>query len=351
MSIYRRGNVWWYYIVVKGKEVRGSCRTSDEQSALELHDQLRADMWREKQLGITTRHTVDEAIDKFLRAHESKKSYRDDVRHGQWWKDQFKSIGVKMIDEVTSKMLTEIRDKYAQSNTRRGTKMTPATVNRKTAFISAVVMSAAHEWQWIASPPKCKRMPGERSRHRFLEPNEVIRLVKCLPSPYADMALFAVSTGLRQANVLGLRWDQINLNRRTATFPDDVMKNGVPFSCMLNDTAISVIKRWTGQHDEYVFINGLGRKSSCVPSKLWAKAVKEAGLSDVRWHDLRHTWASLLRQAGVSLPDLQEMGGWENASMVQRYAHVNKEHLAANAGLMDGFLADHKTGHLSLVAG
>ena len=110
MSIYRRGKVWWYHIIVKGKEVRGSCRTSDEQSALELHDRMRADMWRKKELGETERHTVDEAIDKFLKAHEHKKSYRDDVRHGQWWKDQFKSIGVKMIDEVTSQTLTEIRD-------------------------------------------------------------------------------------------------------------------------------------------------------------------------------------------------------------------------------------------------
>ncbi len=351
MSIYRRGKVWWYHIVVKGKEVRGSCHTSDEKSALELHDRMRADMWREKQLGVTEKHTVDEAIDKFLRSHESKKSYRDDIRHGQWWKDQFKSIGVKMIDEVTSKMLTEIRDEYAQTNTRRGTKMTPATVNRKLAFISAVLHSAATEWAWIASPPKCKHLVGERSRRRFLEPDEVIRLVECLPRPYSDMALFAVSTGLRQANVLGLRWDQIKMNRRLATFPDDVMKNGLPFSCALNDTAISIITKWIGQHDEYVFINGLGNRVTGVPSKLWSKAVKQAGLSDVRWHDLRHTWASLLRQAGVSLPDLQEMGGWENSSMVQRYAHQSVEHFAANAGLMDGVLSSNKKGNLRLVTG
>ena len=81
------------------------------------------------------------------------------------------------------------------------------------------------------------------------------------------------------------------------------------------------------------------------------KGASEGRLKDVRWHDLRHTWASLLRQAGVNLPDLQEMGGWENASMVQRYAHVDKEHLAANEGLMDGFLSERKTSHLSLVAG
>ncbi len=351
MSIYRRGKTWWYYINIHGREIRGSCRTSDERSAMELHDRMRADMWRKKEIGEVERHTVDDAIDKFLKLHGNKKSWRDDIRHGAWWKEEFKNQGIKMIDEVTSINLSQIRDEYAQSNTRRGTKMTPATVNRKLAFISAVLNSAATEWAWITSAPKCKHLVGERSRRRFLTPEEVTRLVERLPRPYSDMALFAVSTGLRQANVLGLRWDQVNLNRRSATFPEDVMKNGLPFSCALNDTAISIITKWVGQHDEYVFINGLGKKSSCVPSKLWAKAVKEAGLSDVRWHDLRHTWASLMRQAGVSLPDLQEMGGWENASMVQRYAHQSVEHFAAKANLLDEVLAGHKRSNLRLVSG
>lgn len=63
--------------------------------------------------------------------------------------------------------------------------------------------------------------------------------------------------------------------------------------------------------------------------------MEEAGISDFRWHDLRHTWASWLVQAGVPLAALQEMGGWESIEMVRRYAHLSAEHLQSHAALLD----------------
>ena len=74
-------------------------------------------------------------------------------------------------------------------------------------------------------------------------------------------------------------------------------------------------------------------------SKIWKKAIDLAGLEDVRWHDLRHTWASLMRQGGVGLDTLQELGGWQSRDMVQRYAHLNVEHLAPAASVIDGLLS------------
>jgi integrase len=58
-----------------------------------------------------------------------------------------------------------------------------------------------------------------------------------------------------------------------------------------------------------------------VNTKAWRNALKRAGVTDCRWHDLRHTWASWLIQNGTPLFDLQEMGGWKPAAMVRRYAH------------------------------
>jgi integrase len=172
---------------------------------------------------------------------------------------------------------------------------------------------------------------------RFGSAPTVKRLVAVLPQPYADMATFAVATGMRQSNVLGLKWVQVDLQRRKATFPHEVMKNGLPFSCPLNETAANVIQRWVGKHDEYVFSNK-GSQVTGVPSRTWARALQQAGLVDVRWHDLRHTWASLMRQFGVSLSDLRELGGWESHQMVDRYAHLNVEHLAPKAAVLDRVL-------------
>lgn len=332
MSIFLRNKTWWYYIMVRGKAHRGSCKTQDEQQAIEFHDRLRAEIWRGRVVKDLQKRTVGEAIDRFLKERGNKRSYKDDERYARWWKEQLESVQVRLLEEVTPDVVKGIRDEELE-------RVAPATVNRKLAFLRSVILAAHREWMWLEQAPKFRLVPGEVVRRRFLTPEEVTRLVEALPRPYADMALFSVATGLRQSNVLGLRWDQVDLQHRKATFPQEVMKNGLPFSCPLNETAMSVLRTWLGQHAEYVFGPQRIRE---VPSRLWAKALVLAGLSDVRWHDLRHTWASLMRQAGVGLDDLQELGGWENRQMVQRYAHLDVEHLSPKAAALDGVLGKKK---------
>lgn len=75
-----------------------------------------------------------------------------------------------------------------------------------------------------------------------------------------------------------------------------------------------------------------------VYTKAWQKTLKRAGIENFRWHDLRHTWASWLAQKGVPLNDIQEMGGWETAAMVRRYAHLSPAHLAHRAQVLDGLI-------------
>lgn len=332
MSTYLRHKTWWYSITVKGKTHRGSCHTEDEQQAREYHDRIRAEIWRGRVVKDLQKRTVDEAIDRFLKERGNKRSYRDDSRYGQWWKEQLASAQVRLLEEVTPDVVKDIRDEELE-------RVAPATVNRKLAFLRSVINAAHREWMWLEQAPKFRLVPGEVVRRRFLTPDEVTRLVSVLPRPFADMALFSVATGLRQSNVLGLKWAHVDLARRRVTLPHEVMKNGLPFSCPLNETAVAVLRTWLGQHEEYVFSKELIRG---VASRMWSKALEQAGLADVRWHDLRHTWASLMRQAGVGLDDLQELGGWESRSMVQRYAHLDVEHLSPKAAALDGVLGRKK---------
>jgi integrase len=71
-----------------------------------------------------------------------------------------------------------------------------------------------------------------------------------------------------------------------------------------------------------------GKPIGQVNTEAWRKALKRAGIADFRWHDLRHTWTSWHVQAGTSLHVLQELGGWSDFKMVQRYAHMAPEHLS-----------------------
>ena len=98
------------------------------------------------------------------------------------------------------------------------------------------------------------------------------------------------------------------------------------FRLPLNDLAVSVLERQRGKHRVRVFTYR-NKPIGQVNTKTWKAALKRCGIRDFRWHDLRHTWASWLRQQDVPTWVLQELGGWKSESMVRRYAHLSVKHL------------------------
>jgi integrase len=98
----------------------------------------------------------------------------------------------------------------------------------------------------------------------------------------------------------------------------------------LNADAVALVRKQLGKHFTHVF-SYRGKPITQVSIKAWYAALTRAGITDFRWHDLRHTWASWHVQAGTPLFALQEMGGWESPEMVRRYAHLAANHLAPYA--------------------
>jgi len=91
-----------------------------------------------------------------------------------------------------------------------------------------------------------------------------------------------------------------------------------------------LLRKLAGKHPTHVF-SFHGKPITQVSTKAWYAALARAGISEFRWHDLRHTWASWHVQQGTPLFALQELGGWESAEMVRRYAHLAADHLAPYA--------------------
>jgi integrase len=342
-NLYQRGEVWHYRFKLNGKLYRGSCRTGDYRQAKEFYDRERASVWRQTVVGDKVRRTWQETVARWLSEHEHKRSWKDDERNALWWSEQFKLHKAVFLDEITPDLVKEIRDaevgrKHLRSkNVERF--VSPSTVNRKLALLRSVINAAHREYLWLDSRPIFKGFKEDNERVRYLEPHEFARLVQSLPEPYCNMATFAVSTGLRRNNVAGLQWEFVNMARRTATFPDLVMKNGKPLTIPLNEMAMGAVRRQLGRSDVWVFPRSDGERVQDIPSKMWKKALEQAGIENFRWHDLRHTWASWLRQSGsVGLDLIQELGGWKQRSMVQRYSHLSVEHLAQSAGVLDSIL-------------
>ncbi|MFL6735120.1 MAG: site-specific integrase, partial [Sphingomicrobium sp.] len=167
---------------------------------------------------------------------------------------------------------------------------------------------------------------GGKVRVRWLTHAQAEAILAELPKHQREVVLFALSTGLRQRNILDLTWDRVDLGRRIATVGEGDTKNGEALGVPLNDIAVGVLERQLGKHRTHVFTYR-GKPLRTANTRTWRAALKACGVKDFRWHDLRHTWATWLRQNDVPTWVLQELGGWKSESMVRRYAHMSVKHL------------------------
>jgi integrase len=328
MSIYKRGEVWWIrFTTPRGQLVRQSAATKDKQAAQELHDKLKAESWRVEKLGDKPSRTWDEAAYRWLQETQHKKSHHSDVSIVKWLQAQLRT---KPLNEITRDLVARIAEAKRKESS-------PSRANRIIAEIRAVLRRAANEWEWLEKAPALRMYPEPKRRVRWLTPEQLTRLLQELPEHQREAVTFAVATGLRQANVVGLEWSQVNLGAKTLWIYGDQAKGGRDIHVSLNETALAVLLRQAGKHPTRVFTYH-GEPYRRAYTKAWQKALQRAGIENFRWHDLRHTWASWLAQAGVPMHDLQEMGGWQTAAMVRRYAHLSPAHLAHRAKLLDGLI-------------
>lgn len=320
MSLYKRkdSSVWWVKITLNGRIVQKSTGTADKTKAQEFHDRLKAQLWEQEKLGAKPRHDWNSAVVRWLNETEHKASRRDDLTHLRWLDDYLKRMP---LDEINRDCL----DKLIQAKQESGVKN--ATVNRMLALIRAILRKASLEWEWLDKVPKIRLLPEPTRRVRWITRQKADRLIQELPNHLKVMVQFSLETGLRQANVTGLQWSQVDLTRRCTWIHPDQAKAKRAIAVPLSKTAVVILREQIGKHPVNVFTY-FGKPIKQVNTKAWRSALKRAGIVDFRWHDLRHTWASWHVQAGTPLHVLQELGGWESVEMVRRYAHLSSEHLA-----------------------
>jgi integrase len=195
------------------------------------------------------------------------------------------------------------------------------------ALIRAMFRMAMREWEWIEQMPSFRTYTrGGKVRVRYLTQDQAKAVLDCLPAHQREVVLFALATGLRQGNVLGLTWDRVDTARQMATIEHGDTKNGEALAVPLNGIALGVLNRQKGKHKTHVF-TFRGQPLRSANTRAWRAALKACGIENFRWHDLRHTWATWLRHNDVPTWVLQELGGWKSETMVRRYAHMSVKHL------------------------
>jgi len=304
-----------------------------------------------------TKHTLAEAIDRYLyvadvRARKSHSSARRAAgapgafspsvvdkkdlpareRALLWWK---REIGDRLLADVTPALLVQVRDRIATETSRRGEVRAPATVNRTFAYLSTVLTFAVKEWQWIEQNPlrSVRQLREPRGRVRFLSDDERARLLAaCRDSNSPDLfpiVVLALSTGARRGEIEWLRWRDVDLGRATATLTDT--KNGETRALHLAGPALELLRERSKVRridSDLVFPRADGT-APMATEKHWRKARSAAGLSNFRFHDLRHSAASYLAMNGATLAEIAAVLGHKTLAMVKRYAHLSEQHTAA----------------------
>jgi len=202
------------------------------------------------------------------------------------------------------------------------------------------MLNRALEWEVIEVNPiaRYKLFNPDNRKENYMNTQELEALLEVLRTypnrPVCNAALFLLSTGARLNEALSARWEHIDRENRVWRIPATISKSKRVRTVPLNDSAIEVLDALgtEGKFAELFISDQTGRPLRYI-QKVWERLRKEAGLPNLRIHDLRHQFASLLVNAGRSLYEVQKILGHSSHSVTERYAHLDKKSLmdAANS--------------------
>lgn len=329
-GITRRKNspFWWIDTTLpNGERVRKSTRTTCREDGEAYLAKLRHESFQETYLGIKPKRTWQEAVVRYLAIKANLRSIND-VRRIMRKLDPY--FGHLLLNQITGDVVWSV----IQGELKKGNM--PATVNRYLATIRALLRMARDEWQWIDTFPKIRLLGGEVERDRWLNRQEADRLIAACPEHLAAIVRYALATGCRASEITGLEWNRVDLIRHTAWL--NQTKNGTPRGVPLNRDAVQVLEEQRGKHPRFCFTYKGAPIAWELSNDGWHNALRKADIQDLRFHDLRHTWASWHRQAGTSCDELKDLGGWKSREMVDRYAKFATDNLTVAAARIEAGL-------------
>lgn len=233
-----------------------------------------------------------------------------------------RTMGHLTTEDINARNVAQWRDK-------RLSKVKPASVAREINTLSAILNHARSEWEipLINPIPNIKRPSEGRPRARRLEGNEEGILLAALQPNYAQLIRFAIETGMRRGEILGLDWENIDTKKRVAFLQRT--KNGQSRSVPLSTKALVVLAEIAPPEKR------TGKVFEIKPitlDKAWRRACKRTGITGLRVHDLRHEAVSRFFELGLNLMEVASISGHKSLSQLKRYTHLKAEDLALKLG-------------------
>ncbi|APZ42930.1 tyrosine-type recombinase/integrase [Acidihalobacter ferrooxydans] len=221
-----------------------------------------------------------------------------------------------------------------------------STIRRELGMLSAAINYARRQWEWNPPNPVMGRKPpmGEH-RVRWITPKEAARLIQAAKGNshaplLADFIELALHTGCRRDELLRLEWNRVDLAQRLVYLPSGKNKGKRNVSVPLNEAAMAIQDRLASfrkkhcKTSPWVFCHKDGERLQSV-KKSFSTAVSKAGLEDFHIHDLRHTCAAWLVQAGVALVEVRELLRHTTVQVTEKYAHLNPQQSRNAVSVLD----------------
>jgi integrase len=367
-KVKKRGNSWQIdYTDPNGKRIRKAFKKKkDAEAELAKRVSLIAEgryLDVKKDLKITLGELVEKYLENFT--HPIKEYYCENFK--EYFGEKTLLSKIRYVD------LETYRNHLRRKPTKFGRIRKDATVNREMSCLHHL-FSKAFEWEMVEQSPfergKSLMLKENNERIRFLNDDEIKRLLENSPPHLKDIIICAINTGMRKGEILNLKWSQIRggfiylqkgvktKERREIPINDELEILFKRIKAQQNSKSATVIRldgnnviRWEGNPIEgqdlafeYVFTY----KGKIVKNikKAFKTALKNAGITDFRFHDLRHTFASQVIMRGGDLKDVQELLGHKSMSMTLRYSHLSQEHKKKAVNLLNGLTALSRNRHV-----
>lgn len=330
MSSYKRGDKWWIRFRFNHKRYFKSSPENSQAGARAYESSLRQKLAR------------GEPITEDLKEIAPIPSFKD--FSAKWFEvyvktnNKFSEIsskrsllnahlnpyfGKKQLDQITN------LDIESYKSTKLQTGLSRKSVNNHLIVLNKCLRTA-QDWEIILNIPKIKLLKVEPQKVDFLSIDECQSLLDNCDGQLREMILLGLKTGLRFGELIALQWTDINFHSRLLTVQKSISRgqmgspksNKIRYVPLLNDVAQTLSAR--AKSDGFIFSNNKEPLAQCACIQRLHKACERAGMRNIGWHTLRHTFASHLAQNSVSILIIKELLGHADIKTTMRYSHLTQ---------------------------
>lgn len=318
MAIYQKDGNWFIDYYANGRRKREKVGTSKALAETVLRKR-KVEIAENKYLDIKREHKIkfEELAQMYMELH-SRPNKRSSHSDEDLIKTLSKHFGGLCLYEITPILVEKFKAERAKE-------VSPATVNRALACLKCM-FNKAIEWGKANDNPvkKVKLFKENNKRLRYLEKEEIAKLLAKCRGHLKPIVITALNTGMRKGEILGLKWHDVDFRRNIIYLYQT--KNGerreIPMNEQVKNALVKVRKH---PESPYIFCDKDGKPFGDI-KKTFLTALKKSGILNFRFHDLRHTFASHLVMSGVDLNTVRELMGHKSLEMTLRYSHLSPDH-------------------------